>query len=98
MKLSQILCVLASFMAPVLVLGQLGNLGGLTEQVKGAANGGGDVTGATSGFADTGKVTGQVNGLLGGLGLNSLDLSQVLAIDWKNDKASLVLETVSSED
>lgn len=94
MKLSQNLYVLASFLAPVLVTGQLDNLGGLTEQVGGATGGAGDVGGTTSGLADTSQVTGQVNGLLGGLGLNSLDLSQVLTIDWKNDKAGFVLEAV----
>lgn len=81
MKFDSALPVLAVSLAPVAALGQLPYVGG---------GGGGlpDVGGAAD-LAKPGQVTGQLNGLLEGLWLNSLDLSQVLTIDWDNDKVRI---------
>lgn len=81
MKFDSALPVLAVSLAPVAALGQLpyvGGGGGSLPDVGGAAD-----------LAKPGQVTGQLNGLLEGLGLNSLDLSQVLTIDWDNDKVRI---------
>ncbi|KAF4268968.1 hypothetical protein KXV81_002023 [Aspergillus fumigatus] len=83
MKFDSALPVLAVSLAPVAALGQLpyvGGGGGSLPDVGGAAD-----------LAKPGQVTGQLNGLLEGQGLNSLDLSQVLTIDWDNDKELLNL-------
>lgn len=86
MKFGGSLPVLAAWIAPVAVLGQLQNnpAGDLNNPGSGLLG-----QGATGSAANTSQVTGQLNGLLGGLGLNSLDLSQVLTINWDNDKACI---------
>lgn len=88
MKLSYALWTFAVLFAPVAVMGQ-------AESVLGSASGlnsGGGAAAGLGGVGDTAspaKVTGQLNGLLGGLGLNNLDLRHVLAINWDNDKVGI---------
>jgi hypothetical protein len=86
MKISGSLQVLAAWIAPMVVLGQVSN--NAMGVLNNAGGGVGD-PGATGNVANPAQVTGQLNGLLGGLGLNNLDLSQVLTINWDNDKARI---------